>query len=212
MKQIYLLSGLGADKRAFQYLDLSNYDPIYIHWIKPTEKENIEKYANRLLDQITTPRPILVGLSFGGLIAIEMAKLIKTEAVILIASVKSRKEIPFYYRLAGIVNLHKLLPLKLLTKPSALTNWFFGVKTMDDKKLLAEIMRDTDLNFLKWAINQLVKWPSQHNLQNLKHVHGTADRIFPLRFIQADYPIAKGGHFMTVNKFQEVSSILQKLI
>lgn len=212
MKRIYLFCGLGADERAFQFLDFSNYERVHIHWVQPTQYENIEDYSKRLLDQITTPRPILIGLSFGGLIAIEIAKLMETEAVIIIASIKNRKEIPFYYRLAGKVNLHKLLPLRLMIGPSRPTNWFFGIKSKKDKKLLAEILRQTDPNLVKWAIHQIVKWRGHFKPQNLKHIHGTADRIFPIRYVKADYSANNGGHFMTVNKYQEVTSIIQKLL
>ena len=79
MKKIYLISGLGADERAFQHLDLRAYDVIYIAWIEALKKETLAHYAGRLLAQVSTKKPILIGLSFGGMIAIEMAKQIETE-------------------------------------------------------------------------------------------------------------------------------------
>jgi hypothetical protein len=75
IKNLYLFSGLGADKRIFQRLDLSGYAVNYIEWILPLEGETIEQYASRLLCQITAPNPTLIGLSFGGIMAIEVAKL-----------------------------------------------------------------------------------------------------------------------------------------
>ena len=96
-KELYIFSGLGADERVFQRLDFSGFSPTFIKWIVPQDKETIENYATRLLDQITTTNPTLIGLSFGGLIAVEVAKQIDTEKVILIASAKTKKEIPFYW-------------------------------------------------------------------------------------------------------------------
>ena len=101
MKKVFIFSGLGADKRVFQYMDFSGFDTTFINWLTPTKNEIIEDYALRLTDQIKTDRPILVGLSFGGIIATEVAKLIDTEKIVLIASAQTRKEIPFYFRLAG---------------------------------------------------------------------------------------------------------------
>jgi hypothetical protein len=94
MKHIYLISGLGADERVFKHLDLSGYKATYIQWLKPEKHESITSYAERLCGQITTTKPILIGLSFGGIMAVEIAKCIDTEKIILISSIKTRKEIP----------------------------------------------------------------------------------------------------------------------
>ena len=73
-KELYIFSGLGADERVFQRLDFPGFSTTFIKWIVPQDKETIENYATRLLDQITTTNPTLIGLSFGGLIAVEVAK------------------------------------------------------------------------------------------------------------------------------------------
>ena len=78
-----------------------------------TQRNNLEHYGTRLLDQVTTAKPILIGLSFGGLMAVEVAKQIDVEKTILIASAKTKNEVPFYYRFAGHLGLHKLLPSRL---------------------------------------------------------------------------------------------------
>ena len=212
MKRIYIFSGLGADERAFQNLDLTNFDPIYIRWLPVSNKENIIDYAKRLLPQIGTSQPILMGLSFGGLIAIEVAKLIATEKVILISSAKTGKEIPLYYRIAGSLQLQRVLPTRLLVNPSRLANWMFGITTSEDKKLLADILHDTDPHFLKWAITQIVEWSNKQQISNLVQIHGTADRILPFRKVRADIVIANGGHFMVVNRSQEISKIFKDLL
>ena len=40
-KILYLLSGLGADKRVFDFLDLSDYDIFHIAWIPPLKSESL---------------------------------------------------------------------------------------------------------------------------------------------------------------------------
>lgn len=78
-KRIYILNGLGADERVFQLLDFSDFSPIFIQWIIPEQNESIENYASRLLQQIDTPNPLILGLSFGGMMATEISKLIDVE-------------------------------------------------------------------------------------------------------------------------------------
>lgn len=70
MENLYIFSGLGADKRVFNYLDFSKYNTTFIDWINPFENESIEDYAKRLTSQITSEKPILIGLSFGGIMAV----------------------------------------------------------------------------------------------------------------------------------------------
>jgi pimeloyl-ACP methyl ester carboxylesterase len=211
-KNIYIFSGLGADERVFQYLDFSGFSISFIKWIIPKEKETIEDYATRLKDQITAKRPTLIGLSFGGLMAVEVARQIETEQIILIASAKTRKEIPFYYHLAGQIRLHKLLPARLLKQAIFISNWFFGATSSFDKQLLKAILYDTDPVFLKWAIDKVVSWKNQTEPENIQHIHGTADRILPFHFIKCDFKIKNGGHFMTINKATELTQTIRAIL
>ena len=211
-KELYIFSGLGADERVFQMLDFSGFSTTFIKWIVPQDKETIENYATRLLDQITTTKPTLIVLSFGGLIAVEVAKQIDTEKVILIASAKTKKEIPFYYRFAGQLGLHKLLPTRLLKKSNFFTNWFFGTSSTFDKELLKQILIDTDPTFLKWAIDKVTSWTNQTQTKNLFHIHGTSDKILPISFIKCNSTIKSGGHLMTLNKADELNQILRQLL
>lgn len=209
-KRLYIFSGLGADERVFERLDFSGFSVTFIKWIIPLKGESIEQYTTRLLQQVTTTKPVLIGLSFGGLIAVEAAKQIATEKVILIASAKTRKEIPFYYSSAGTIGLHKIVPAGWFKSSNSITNWFFGAGSAFEKKLLRQILQDTDPVFLRWAIDKIVRWSNQTPIQNLFHLHGTSDRILPLRFVQCDATIKNGGHFMTLNKVEEINRVLEQ--
>lgn len=209
-KEIYIFSGLGADERVFQRLDFSGYSTTFIKWIVPKDKESLEHYATRLLEQITTTKPTLIGLSFGGLVAVEVAKQIVTEKVILIASAKTKTEIPFYYRFAGQLGLHKLLPIRLLKSSNFITNWFFGTISTFDKELLKQILIDTDPTFLKWAIDRVARYSNQTQTQNILHIHGTSDRLLPLIFVKCNSTIKNGGHLMTLNNADELNQILRQ--
>ena len=62
--------------------------------------ERLEEYAKRLVQTVTPScRCIVVGLSFGGMLAPYIAKEIQAERCILLSSVKSGKEFPRWYRL-----------------------------------------------------------------------------------------------------------------
>lgn len=208
MKEIFLLSGLGADKRVFEFLDLSDFKVNHVDWIEPTDNETIQSYAQRLLKQITTDRPIIIGVSFGGIMTIEIGKLIQTDKLILISSAKTKNDIPIYYRVIGHLGLNKLIPTWVLKSVNPLTYWFFGTKTKKQKDLLKTILKETNNKFLKWAIDKIVNWDNWTELKNVTTIHGTADRILPLK--TADFKIINGGHLMIFDKADQLNGVLTK--
>jgi pimeloyl-ACP methyl ester carboxylesterase len=211
-KNVYIFSGLGADERVFQQLDFSAYATTFIRWEVPQKWENIENYTTRLLPQIASIRPTLIGLSFGGLIAIEIAKQIETEQVILLASIKSKNEIPFYYRWGGKLMLHKLLPTHLLKGRNLFSNLVLRNSSNADRLLLESIFAGTNPIFMRWAIDKAVRWKNQKQLENIRHIHGTADHIFPFRYVSCDIKIKDGGHLLTLKNADEISRILSTII
>ncbi|MBI3232868.1 MAG: alpha/beta hydrolase [Bacteroidetes bacterium] len=207
-----MLSGLGADERVFKKLSFSLYQVKYIKWIEPKPDEPIEEYASRLINQIDTPQPIFIGLSFGGMMAIEIAKQIKTKKVILISSAKTKYEVPFYYRIIGKLRLHKLIPTNVLKQSNPITQWFFGTQTKEEHLLLKNILADTDNTFLTWAIDKIVNWSNIYIPTNLLHIHGTKDKILPINFIKNHIKIEEGGHFMVLNKAKEINRLIDPIL
>jgi pimeloyl-ACP methyl ester carboxylesterase len=205
MKELFLISGLGADRRVFEFLDLAGYNLNYVNWIPPQPNETIEHYAKRLLEQIPVKKPILIGVSFGGMIAIEIGKLIETERIILISSAKTRSELPWYFKLGGKLKLNRLFPS---SPPSFVLFYSFGVKEKYEKELLMNIVRETDLIFLNWALAKIFIWRNDKLLRNVIRIHGTNDKLFPHQ--KADHLIEKGGHFMIVNRASEVSECIRR--
>ncbi|MFN8260327.1 MAG: alpha/beta hydrolase [Chitinophagales bacterium] len=208
MKNVYFFSGLGADERVFQYVDLSFCHPVFIKWNLPFQDESIESYALRLSEQIRDPHPILAGVSFGGMMAIEIAKLIQTEKVILISSAKTRFELPPNFRGAGKINAHKIIPTTLLQKATAINHLLFSVTSEVEKALLDKIISDTHPEFLLWAIDKIVHWENEFIPEHFLHIHGAKDRILPCSYIQADYVIPEAGHFMIVQQAAAISKIM----
>ncbi len=212
MQNIYILSGLGVDERVFKNIDFGNVQPVFIKWIRPAKNELVESYAARLTQQITSENPVLIGLSFGGMMAVEIAKYIKPKKIILLASAKIKDEIPSYYRLAGKLKLNYLLPSKILKQNNVVTNWFFGTKEKSDTDLLGQILKETDTEILKWSIDKIVNWENYIIPENLIHIHGNKDRILPIQYVQCDIKIENAGHFMTMTHSKALSEIIQKIL
>lgn len=212
MNKIYIFSGLGVDRRVFDNIDFGGLNVEFIDWIPPFKNESLENYADRISRIITTDTPILIGLSFGGIVAVEISKIIKTKQIILIASAKNKFELPKFNQVSGKLKLNKLIPKSVFKKQNFFTNWLFGIETESDKQLLKDILNDTDADFFFWAINEIVTWKNEAIPENVIHIHGNKDHIIPFKNVKADFVIVGGGHFMTVNKAKEIQNIILSLL
>jgi len=208
--KIYGISGLGADKRIYQYLTLK-CQLIPIDWIVPKKKESIEAYSARLAAQINTNEAFaILGVSFGGLVAVELSKIVKPDLTILVSSAETNKELRTLYRLIGKLKIVPLVPTFLFNPPRVIANWLFGTQ---QKKLLNEILDDTDLSFAKWSINVLVNWKNKEKVTNptLK-IGGTQDKLIPQKKSNNVRLLEQGAHFMIVDRADEVSNMINEKI
>lgn len=212
MKTIYCISGLGADERAFSRLKVPGYHLICLPWLTPLAKESITEYATRMSNSITVENPILMGLSFGGMMSIEISKLRSVEKVILISSIKSDKELPRWMKLAGSLKLNRILPMRSSRITEPIQNRFIGITLPDEIEMVRSYRRNAPQVYMDWAINEVLNWRSDLQPVPIYHVHGDADRIFPLNNVSPNYVIKNGGHFMIMNKAEEVNAALQKIL
>ena len=131
---VYFIAGLGANKRAFDYLDLSWCTPVFIDWITPLPRETLVEYALRLRQVITEANPVIVGVSFGGMLVTEMAKADGSITAIIISSNKTHKEFPAYLRMWRHLPVYKLLNPKLVKSTCAFSCRIMGPQGIKQKE------------------------------------------------------------------------------
>lgn len=210
--KIYFLSGLGADKTVFQFLDTPYYEPVFIDWIPPFQNESLPAYAKRLQENFIPNDSIVIGLSFGGMLATEMAKLHPTLKTILISSAKTSKEIPGFYQLGKFLPIHQAAPGALHKWFMLRAKWLFGLKDPASVYIYETLIKNSDPVFNRWAINALLNWNNSVVPDNLVHIHGTHDKILPYKNVHCNYTIKKGEHLMVMDKAGEVSTIIRQVL
>lgn len=208
MINLYFISGLGADKSAFSRIELDGVNINHIEWINHSQKENLQSYCKKLLPQFDTSKPfVIVGLSFGGIIAQEISKLITPQKTILISSVYHHKQFPWFYQLGKFIV--PVLPNFIFTRTNSLINYLFGAKGKNTS-VLDKIMKANDPLFVKWCVTVLLKWKKKGITNNLITIHGTNDKIIP--YHKCNYTVENGSHFMVYSKAKELENILQSEI
>lgn len=91
--KLYCLSGLGVDKRAFQNFHPEGIELVHINWIDPKKNEALEVYAQRLFETVDPEQDYnLLGVSFGGMIASEFAKIRKPKRMFFVSTIIHPKD------------------------------------------------------------------------------------------------------------------------
>lgn len=213
-KHVYLISGMGADERIFRHLSFpEEYTVHYLDWLTPGPQETFPAYAARMAARIEHEDVTLLGVSFGGMLSVEIARQRPVQKVILISSIKSTGEKPPYLawvRKTGLLHLLRLPDSLIFTRRKGLVKLFLNAETAEEQELLADYMNKTAYGYLRWGIRTVVNWQNDFIPSSLVHIHGGRDRTFPSRLIKADYLIPTGGHFMVYNRAKEINEILRK--
>lgn len=213
-KKIFLFTGLGADERAFSYLKFpGDYQIIPVYWLKTEKNESLSSYCRRLIDKYEIrSTDILIGLSFGGIVATKIHILLNSSLTILISSVSTKYELPILYKIAGTLNVNKIIPKSFYNNPDLLKKYFFNLKTEEQTKLFDEILKKSDVDFVSWAIDKILHWNNTERPNRLFKINGSADRILPVKRKNTDFLIISGNHFLTWQKPDEISDIIKGLL
>jgi pimeloyl-ACP methyl ester carboxylesterase len=210
---IYFISGIGADERMFTHIrPPEGYQAAYIRWIPPQDNESLGIYASRLTAQIDTSQPfVLIGLSLGGIMAVEMAKRVTPQCTIIISSIPLSAHLPPYFRAAGKLGLGKVVPPMMLKAATSLKH-FFTMKTPANRKIIQSVIWSGDDKFISWALNAVLEWNNTEVPTPLYHVHGTRDEVFPIGFTHPTHIIPKAGHMFLLSRPEEVNNLLRSLL
>ena len=211
--KVYFISGLAADRRVFKYIEVpGDYEIVHLDWIEPIQNETLSSYALRLAEKINTHETFaLVGLSMGGMIAVEISRHFHPIHTILISSVPSSEQLPTYFKWAAKINLHKLVPVSMV-KSASIIKRLFTAETPEDKIILKQIIRESDPKFIKWAMGAILKWKGKELPASYIHIHGTRDELLPMRYTRPTHSIQKGGHLMVLNHSSEINKILKEVL
>jgi pimeloyl-ACP methyl ester carboxylesterase len=211
---VYFMPGLAASTTIFERIALpeDTFEMHLLEWEIPLEHESLQDYAKRIAQNIKHSNPVLVGVSFGGILVQEMAKHIEARKVIIISSVKCNAEFPRRMKIAKTTKAYKLIPMRLILNVENLAKFSFGEKINKRLKLYEKFLSVRDIRYLDWAIEQVILWDRTKIDESVIHIHGDEDEVFPIKYI-ANCKVVKGGtHIMILNKFKWLNENLPSII
>ena len=208
---------MGADERLLAPQRALHADIEVPRWITPLhEDEPLASYAKRFAATLDTFRPFhLGGISFGGMLAQEVARHVNAERLFLLSTCTSRHGIPHGLRLAGdfilpclvtpILNPLKALPSRIRSLgPSHL---------LACNRLVQEMVRDCPAEVVRWSLKALLGWDGHHDpLPPVVHVKGERDALLPPYLCRPTHVVRGAGHLMSMTHAPEVNAILAEYL
>ena len=208
------MPGMAAGPSIFKNIVLPS-DTIEQHlldWFIPSKNMSLKDYALKMNEQIHHSNVVLIGVSFGGMLVQEMAKYIPVKKTIIISSVKKTSELPKRMRFAKHTNVHKLLPTGLVNNVALLAKYAFGETTTKRLALYEEYLSVRDKRYIDWSIDQIVNWSQAEIPENLVHIHGEKDPVFPISRIKDCIPVKNGTHTMIIHRAKWFNEHLPTII
>ena len=211
---IYFFPGMAASSLIFEHLNLDDtlFNPIFLEWLPTNKQETLDQYVNRYIPLIKHESPVLLGVSFGGIIAQEISKKINVKKTIIISSVRSIHEYPSFFKWAKKIKAYKLIPTIIIP---IFTRIFFVLIQKKKKNridLYEKYLSVRDPKYIKWCIEAILNWTQTDNLPNVIQIHGSKDQIFPIKKIKNCVVIKDGTHAMIIIKHKWFNNNLQSII
>ncbi len=215
---VYFMPGLAASSKIFENikLDPSIYSMHFLDWKLPNPNETLDCYVKRLLLDIKHENPVLLGVSFGGIIIQEMSKYISVRQLIIVSSVTSFKEFPRRMHLAKSLKLYNVFPTRLFSNFDYLKYVMVGKHLKKRLEMYKIYLFVNDKKYLDWAIKNVINW-EEKDIElpgNTIRIHGENDEVFPLKYINKTncYIIPKASHAMIVYKYKWFNENLPTII
>jgi len=212
---VYFMPGLAASPAIFENIKLpeDEFEMFFLEWMIPLPEETLEQYAKRMSENVKHEGVVLVGVSFGGILVQEMKQFLNVSKVVIISSVKTNRELPKKMRFAKKTLAYKLIPTSLLANVENLVKYAFGSNVVAKRiKLYEKYLSVRDKYYLDWSIENIVNWSRTQSDDEVIHIHGDKDEVFPIQYI-SDCIVVKGGtHIMIINKFMWLNQNLPLVI
>lgn len=214
-KTIYCFPGQGSDRRIFDSLTIdSSYQIKIIEYGTPEKDITIKTFAKQLSTQIDTTHDfVLLGVSLGGMICVELSEILNPEKTIIISSAKNRNELPFRYKFQKVIPIYKVFPSTILFAGAKILQPIVEPDRKKNKATFKRMLHSKNSKYIKRTIGLIINWDKKTNSSKIYHIHGNNDHTLPLRKIKSsDFVIENGSHMMTLTRGKDISTVINILL
>ena len=213
--RVFLITGFALDNRAFSLMGLPADTYTTLDLIPVRKGESLRDYARRMAEGIgLAPGDVIGGVSLGGMLALEMARIVDVLGVVVIASATHprfiRKRFKMWAPIAawvpdGVIRrIFTLIP-RILARQNMLSP--------EGQALLADIMGKFPVPLLKAFPMMIMGWPGCPPPARFRHIHSDGDWLIRPNGNPETLTILSGkNHLITVSHAQAVKELVMRAV
>jgi pimeloyl-ACP methyl ester carboxylesterase len=204
---IYLIPGMTADYPVYSRMLPLLPNATVVDFIQPETRESLVNYASRMANSLPA-NAFIAGVSFGGIIALEISRILRPRGCILISSVRHPQELPPWFRVWRVFGGRRcsLLLRMIGSSASILPKSVCTSSTTRATKLAG-----TGGNWHRWATSAVIDWKPGFGFDHcpVLQIHGTADTTFPIRYTRPEISVLNGRHALPVSHPTETAAAIR---
>ncbi|MEZ6089602.1 MAG: alpha/beta hydrolase [Pirellulaceae bacterium] len=212
---LVFFSGLAADASVFAPQKQKFPQLVVPTWPIPSANDSLDSYCDRLATDLGPVKDAIIGgASFGGIIALHVAKRLQPKAVLLIGSVRSPSELSRVARVARPLKpLIRFIPVGLLQRCCGLLETRWARRRFPHLSEVARQFRNSDPVVFRWSLARILDWSITPHLNcPVLQIHGDRDFVLPSRYTRPDVVIAGGGHVISLTHPSEVNDFIESAV
>ena len=212
--RLVLFSGLGVDEELFAPQRELAARVEVVPWLRPQQRENLRDYARRLAATINPDGPLyLGGVSFGAMLALEAAAILRPRGVFMIGGARSGQALAPIVKMSA--RLSRRLPDWTITTTllaSPLLVRMVGKPGRRDRDFLLRLAARGIPWLTGWGAGAILDWSAAADLPGcpVHHIHGEHDRMIPPTSLRPrpDVIVPRAGHVINVTHAQTVNAFI----
>lgn len=206
---VYLIPGMGADHRLYQRIRIDLGRVHYLNWKPHGNSRTLADYAQVMASHISTDNNVIIGSSMGGMMAVELSRIVKPLSTILLSAPTGRHEFPPYLRAVHRTGIQHVLSPGQVLKVSWLADTFMSFRDDEHRALFYEMLRGNGPEFLHFSVKAVLGWKNtEPPYGDYLQIVGSKDKLFKVRRMKNPIVLEGSGHFTTFEKSDELTSII----
>ena len=190
---------MGANSKMYQGAWLDFNQVTYLDWPPYEGEASLSELAKRVATHYRIKdNDILIGSSMGGMVALEISKLLYLERVVLVGSA------------IDVSEMNSFLTLLTPFVDFAPIDFFQKLAGRHDS-IFQQMFASSDANFMRTMCRAISKWEGYPgNLTNVTRIHGEKDKV--IKCPRDCHVIKRGGHLIPITHARECVDIIQRFI
>ena len=200
MSKWYILPGMGATSAMYDSLKPEiDFEANFLDWPEYKGETTYMEVAARIItENDISDGDIVGGSSLGGMVALEIAQILRPRTTVLLGSAINKREVQSA--------LSILSPLAAVT-PISLIQFLVG----KHKSLIAKMFSNCDSGFIRAMCLHLRSWPGYSGPnENIVRLHGRKDHVIPCPATGAEI-IDGAGHLLAMTHPKETGQFLKNV-